>query len=45
MNMSRTTKIMGFSVPPTVVREVETQVGCVTTRSEGNWARSGSGVL
>src|SRR5271169_3783816 len=23
MNMSRTTKIMGFSVPPTVVREVE----------------------
>jgi metal-responsive CopG/Arc/MetJ family transcriptional regulator len=24
MNMSRTTKIMGFSVPPTVVREVET---------------------
>ena len=24
MNMSRTTKILGFSVPPTVVREVET---------------------
>ena len=24
MDMSRTTKIMGFSVPPTVVREVET---------------------
>jgi len=24
MNMSRTTKIMGFSVPPTVVKEVET---------------------
>jgi metal-responsive CopG/Arc/MetJ family transcriptional regulator len=23
MNMSRTTKIMGFSVPPTVVKEVE----------------------
>src|ERR1017187_7817825 len=23
MNMSRTTKIMGFSVPPAVVREVE----------------------
>jgi len=24
MNMGRTTKILGFSVPPTVVREVET---------------------
>jgi metal-responsive CopG/Arc/MetJ family transcriptional regulator len=24
MSMSRTTKIMGFSVPPTVVKEVET---------------------
>jgi hypothetical protein len=24
MNMSRTTKIMGFSVPPTIVKEVET---------------------
>jgi metal-responsive CopG/Arc/MetJ family transcriptional regulator len=24
MNMSRTTKILGFSVPPTVVKEVET---------------------
>ena len=24
MNMSRTTKIMGFSVPPAVVKEVET---------------------